>query len=176
MTEQPSHHPSDIFFSHPSIDVAAGVLVAGLLWAFRMDHHDPLGLLNADQRQLAYGTVATATAALLGFGVTAMAIFVALVPGARLRRVLERRRATVRKTFSSTITSLFALTVVSLAGTFLDVARSTPVLRVVIYAVSTIALLRLARMLWLFSNLVAIGTRDRDEGTTDINETPMNLR
>jgi hypothetical protein len=170
-------HPTDWLLSHPTVDLVVAVPFSLVLLATAVhDGTDPLSKLLAGERQIAYGTIATSAAALLGFGVTAMAIFIALVPGARLKRLLERRGATVRRIFFSTISALAVLTAVGVAGTIFDASTHETWLRAIAYGALLVAAARVARMLWLFSNLVSIGTRDRDEGTTDPSQTPMNLR
>lgn len=166
----------DVLLGHPSVDLAIGLVVGFVLWAARLSHHhDPLSTMDNGGRQVAYYTISTAAAALLGFGVTAMAIFVALVPGARMRRLLDHHALIVRKTFASTIRVLALLTLFGVLGAIADVSTHYDFMRLVIYVLLVMAVLRVARMLWLFSALVTIGTRDRDEGTADEANTPMNL-
>lgn len=177
MPAQKDHHSrlasaQDVWLRRPAVDWPIAIVGATVVFLAA----DPIWSLTGPARSTMYETIATSSAALLGFGVTAIAIFLALVPGARLRHLLRERNVFLNAVFASSVVALALATATGVAGVMTDVGLHANWLRAIVYGVLVLAALRVVRLLWLFTNVVAIATKDKVEGTEKIEDTPTNLR
>lgn len=146
---------------HPRIDYIVGAGVAGGYLLFRALGGEPVVVLEPDSRAALYGVLAGAAGALLAFGITPIAIVLALTPGDRLKALLKYHNDEIRATLMAALWSLLALLVVSIVCVATDTGgASASWLRYVLLTVATVALLRTARLLRLFGLMLLDIGRD----------------
>lgn len=136
----------------------------------------PEGWFSFDRRLL-YGVMAGIDASLLGFTLASLSIILGLVQAPVLRRVFRSANATTLwSTFFSAARWLALGTVACLMALVSDrqleplravepASRNTRILLYLLLLVSTMALLRLWRCLWLLRRIIGVVTADARRGT-----------
>lgn len=155
MSGPAQHQPLDWWSAHVWVDLVAGGVVASAYWIWRLADGEAIVVLDGDGRATLYTALAGIAAALLAFGITPVAIVLALTPGPRLSALLKYHGEAVRRTLMAALWSLVSFLVVSVAALAGDTgARDVAWLRYLLLAVAVQALLSILRLLQTFSLLL----------------------
>lgn len=142
--------------------------VAGALAYFfwRVAGGNPAVSLDPSARGVLFGTLAATAGALLAFGVTPIAIVLALAPGPRLKALLQHHGDELRRTLLAMLWGYLAVMAVAILGLAIDTgAGSARWVRYLLLAATIQALIATARLVRTFGLLLLnIG---RDQATDD---------
>jgi hypothetical protein len=131
------------------------------VWFWRFGGLEAASALLKGNRATLYGTIASIFGSLLGFVITATSIVLGFSASDRLAVVRESAQYPLLwKTFSATIHALAFATVVALLCLLVD-RDSTPVpwLVVLLVLVIMVALLRVARTIWVLEKIIMLVTK-----------------
>ena len=154
-----------VHFVGAELALAALVGVAFTVWVFALGGERPTNLLLAGNRAPIYGTLASIFGSLLGFTIAAVSIILGYASTDRMEIVRKSKPyATLWRVFVAAMRALAFVTVVALAGLIFDRdAAPAPVILCLCVGTLTLAMLRLARCLWVFEqviHLVALPPKD----------------
>ncbi len=139
-------------------------LMAGLLFAF---WQSDLGgapaidsLLKSNQAAL-YGTLATIWGALLGFAIASTSIILSYGESSRMKAVTEHASYTQLGNVLRVVNPVLAVaTLAGLIALLLDRdSSSNQVVRDLVFTTSLLAVVSLARTIWILDNIVRLATR-----------------
>jgi hypothetical protein len=131
------------------------------VWFWRFDGMGSASTVLKDNRATLYGTIASIFGSLLGFVITATSIVLGFSASDRLAVVRESAYYPMLwKTFSATIRALAFATVVALLCLLVD-RDSAPVpwLVVLLVLVTLLAVLRVARTIWVLEQIIMLVTK-----------------
>jgi hypothetical protein len=131
------------------------------VWFWRFDGMGSASTVLKDNRATLYGTIASIFGSLLGFVITATSIVLGFSASDRLAVVRESAYYPMLwKTFSATIRALAFATVVALLCLLVD-RDSAPVpwLVVLLVLVTLLAVLRVARAIWVLEQIIMLVTK-----------------
>jgi hypothetical protein len=150
---------------HYFIAAAGGCAYAGLAYWTRQKL---VATLDPGTRSSLYVSLAATTGVMLGFGITAVAIFLSLGPGRGLDLLrTQPDYAYVRKILMGAIYSLGIATVGMTLMIVLDSGtKGRRPLEAVAAAIGVLALLRTWALLWFLNRLLRIALKDQASGAT----------
>lgn len=162
----------DQWGARPWIDLIVGGVVAVGYAVWRAAGGGPLVVLDEGDRQQLYVVVAGAAGALLAFGITPIAIILALAPGPRLRALLARFSGEIRRTLMAALWLLLALLVASISAIAIDTGGSSEGwIRFIVLALAVAALLAIVRLVRMFGLLMRnIGLDNETQHRADVSE------
>jgi hypothetical protein len=147
--------------------VALMVALAFGVWSASPSGARAVAETLAGNRGAVYGALTSLFGALLGFTIAAMAIVLGYASDNRLRLVRESRHyPTLWRVFIAATRALALATSTALLGLVLDRDRAPrPLILDLVVGATTLAVLRLARCLWVFERIIGlITTRPTGEG------------
>jgi hypothetical protein len=141
------------------------VAVAFTLWATVGGGSAHIDTLLKGSKGTVYATLASIFGSLLGFTITAVSIVLSFSANEKLGLVRNSAHyPTIWRTFIASIRALGVATLASLVGLVLD--RDNSPIHLVLYVAvwaTTWAVLRLARTVWVFENVISIVTMPSKE-------------
>lgn len=159
----------------PIVDYVITVIVVGGTVVAAGHGHDFVGRLDRSARHDWCGIMAAVTGAILSFGAATTAIVFAFAPAERMRLLMATVGRRLNTLFISCLAMLAIATLGLAAAIPFDTADRASGVRFVVVGLVTIAALRVGRLLWLFSKLLAVAAADAlDEarvGVTPIDKT-----
>lgn len=122
---------------------------------------DPLGRMSGDRRGGWYQTLAGVAGAFLGFGITPLAIVLALAPGPRLQAFFRRFGTPLVQAFLAAVRSLMLVTAMAGVAYVGDTTATDHYLwRCLTHAALFLAVLRVVRLILVFSQLLLANAED----------------
>jgi hypothetical protein len=142
------------------LGLAAVCSAAFVMWVMLCGGGTILEETLKGNRGAVYGALASIYGSLLGFAITAVSIVLGFSGTERLTVVRESKHYPILwKVFTATIRTLGLATVVALFGLILD--RDNHPMNIALYLTvfaSVLAVLRLARCVWVLENVIALVT------------------
>jgi len=139
-------------------------VIAGLLFAFWQSNLGGASaidsMLKSNQAAL-YGTLATIWGALLGFAIASTSIILSYGEGSRMKAVTEHASYAQLGNVLRLVNPVLAVaTLAALGALLLDRdSNSNHIARDLVFTTSLLAVLSLARTIWILDNIVRIATR-----------------
>jgi hypothetical protein len=154
----------------PAVGAALGVLAA-------LQFHSTLGqritdsVLSDSDWSTYMQTLSGVSAALLGFGATAVALVLAIGGGRRGKRVLSQAGADLNRMLASCLGSLCAVTLVLAIAAGFEPSLCRSAFGAVLTAVVTLMVLRIARLWYFLHRLLEVFIRDAAANTSESPQT-----
>jgi hypothetical protein len=140
---------TDFWLDRPKLDFLIVLLVAGILGVA-----NPHRLIPVASRATFYQTLATVSGVLLSVGTITITVFFAVAPVDRLDRVIEAVGPRLRRLVMSSLSGL-VVTTAGFVGLFLLDHQTNRVRLIVLTALTTLTVLRFARLWWLLNAILA---------------------
>jgi uncharacterized membrane protein len=136
------------------------VSVAFAVWGVRFGGQALIEATLQGNRAAVYGAVASICGSLLGFTIASASIALGYASSDRLELVRDSQHyATLWRVFIAAMRALGAGTIVALVGLVLDRdGAPAPVLVYICAGTTVLAVLRVARCLWVFERVIALVT------------------
>lgn len=160
---KPHERAWSFWVSTPPLDwvILAGAVAATYFVVRYGPLTDPLSRMSGGRRGGWYQTLAGVAGAFLGFGITPLAIVLALAPGPRLQGFFRKFGTPLVQAFLAAVRSLMLLTAVSAVGYVGDTTATDHHLwRSLTYAALLVAVLRVVRLILVFSHLLLANAED----------------
>lgn len=148
----------DLWIGVPLLDFVLAVVVAFLALAARQDlHWHPVHSLSLSEKEVWLQTLAGVTGALLGLTLTAIAVILSTGRGPRVRQLFASSGTKLTHVLTAGLAGLAIST--AIYGLILPLPGSTS-LTVLTIGVGAFAMLRTARILWVFAYMLRIFTTE----------------
>lgn len=145
--------------------LAAATTVCFAAWYWYFGGASAASAVLRDNRGTLYGTTASIFGSLLGFVITATSVVIGFSGSERLAVVRDSGQfPMLGKTFRAVIRALAAATLTALVCLLLDRDNSPfRTLLILMFFTTTLALLRMARTIWILEQIIMLVTRPADD-------------
>lgn len=159
----------DRWSKNPWIDAAIGTTVSLAYLGWRLAEQAPLAVLGPGDRGTLYATIAGLAGALLAFGLTPVAIVLALAPGPRLKALLRHHDDELRRGLMFLLGAVLILLVVTVVALATDTgSHSARWVRYLVLASAVPSGLGVARVILQFDYLLRNVSEDRGAETRQL--------
>lgn len=154
----------NLWSERPALDwiVAATVIGTHLLYCYTTNGDPFHSSLETDRRKDIYTTVASASALIGGFGTAAISQY-ATANGRRMLEIRRRFGRSLRKNWSSILTSMLVVTASCIVALIMDTQKRPGNIAWLVEFTLILGASRAVRLVWLFGMLIDVADQDVTE-------------